>query len=327
MNKLVLVLAITTLAVTALGQIVSWVPPHAQLVGAYVYNATHFAYYKEGKAVYIAQEGLTFNGTKSEAQAVMQFLYSQCKYVAVEVKNVTLTGRGELWPSEVYCSQDGSSWLWLRLLPLRFAAYKGAVDFVNASITVYTPIGVFTGYVPAGWYLDRGTNTVFRLPGFNASLLAEIHKLQTAIAQLTAQLQAVSANNSQLSALLTQLSAKARELESQRKALEEAVRHRESVISALSAQLQAARAEADALRKQLEEARRENEALRARLAEINATYADKIRQLQLQLNQLSQMKLQAQEEEGGMGLLPILFIALIVIVGALVYIRKKRAEE
>ncbi|RFA93033.1 hypothetical protein [Pyrobaculum aerophilum] len=324
--KLQGIIALIMLAVAVFGQIVSWVPPHAQLVGAYVYNATHFAYYKEGKAVYIAQEGLTFNGTKSEAQAVLQFLYSQCKYVAVEVKNVTLTGRGELWPSEVYCSQDGSSWLWLRLLPLRFAAYKGAVDFVNASITVYTPIGVFTGYVPAGWYLDRGTNTVFRLPGFNASLITEIHKLQTVIAQLTAQLQAASANNSQLSALLTQLSAKARELESQRKALEEAVRHRESVISALSAQLQAARAEADALRKQLEEARRENEVLKAKLSQLNATYADKISQLQLQLNQLSQMKLQAQEE-GGPNLLPILFIALIAIVGALVYIRKKRAEE
>ncbi|WP_333638694.1 hypothetical protein [Pyrobaculum aerophilum] len=325
--KLLGIIALVTLVAAVFGQIVSWVPPHAQLMGAYVYNATHFAYYKDGAAVYIAQEGLTFNGTDAEAQAVMQFLYSQCKYVAVEVENITVIDGGELWPSEVYCSQDGSSWLWLRLLPLRFAAYKGDVDFVNASITVYTPIGVFTGYVPAGWYLDRGTNTVFRLPGFNASLITEIHKLQRAITQLTAQLQAVSANNSQLSALLTQLSAKANELESQRKALEEAVRQRESVISALSAQLQAARAEADALRKQLEEARRENEALRARLAEINATYTDMIQQLQAQLDQLSQMQLQAQPDEGGPNLLPLLFIALIAIVGALVYIRKKRAEE
>ncbi|WP_258870376.1 hypothetical protein [Pyrobaculum aerophilum] len=180
------IIALITLAVAVFGQIVSWAPPHAQLVGAYVYNTTHFAYYKDSVAIYITQDGLSFNGTEAEAQAVLQFLYAQCKYVAVDVKNITIIDGGELWPSEVYCSQDGSSWLWLRLLPLRFAAYKGAVDFVNATLTVHTPIGVFAGYVPAGWYLDRITNTVFRLPGFNASLITEIHKLQAAIAQLTA---------------------------------------------------------------------------------------------------------------------------------------------
>jgi hypothetical protein len=66
---------------------VSWIPPHAVLTQAYPMNATHFTAYVNNTTVYIAQAGLSFRGSPAEAQAVMQYLYSQCRYVAVDVLN------------------------------------------------------------------------------------------------------------------------------------------------------------------------------------------------------------------------------------------------
>jgi uncharacterized membrane protein (DUF485 family) len=67
---------------------VSWIPPHAALTQAYPVNATHFVTYVNYTAVYIAQAGLSFHGSPAEAQAVMQYLHSQCRYVAVDVLDV-----------------------------------------------------------------------------------------------------------------------------------------------------------------------------------------------------------------------------------------------
>jgi hypothetical protein len=83
-------------------------------------NATHFATYVNGSMVYVVQDGLSFRGSPSEAQAVMQYLYSQCKYVAVDVLNAAqISKNARLWLADVYCSTDGTRWLWLRWLPLR----------------------------------------------------------------------------------------------------------------------------------------------------------------------------------------------------------------
>ena len=58
---------------------VSWIPPHAALTQAYPVNTTHFTAYLGGTTAYITQAGLTFHGSPAEAQAVMQYLYSQCR--------------------------------------------------------------------------------------------------------------------------------------------------------------------------------------------------------------------------------------------------------
>jgi len=316
-------LLMLTLAVAvAFGQYVSWHPPHAVLTPAYLYNATHFAAYIDGKVVYIVQVGLSFHGSEAERQAAVQYLYAQCKYVAVDVLNVTAAEEGELWLADIYCSSDGRSWLWLRWLPPRFAAYSGYVEFVNAvNVTVTTPVGDFKDYVPAGWYLDPATKTVFKMPDTNITFLEEIRRLNAAVQLLKTQLQKGETNLTQASALIAQLKAQVESLEAQRRALEEAARQKESVITALNTNLQATRAENEALKKQLEELRRENNVLKSRLAELNKTYVAEVAWLEAELHS----RLQA-EEGGGFGLMPVLIAALVVVAAFIAY-RKKKAEE
>ena len=318
-------LVAVALAAIALGQWISWYPPGAYILPASPVNATHFSAYL-GKAVYIAQDGLSFVGSRAEAQAALQFLYSLCKYVAVDVKNATLIGRQrELWISDVYCG-NGTLWMPLRWLPLRFTAYAGSVEFINATnATVITPIGVFYNVVPAGWYYDPVTRAVFHIPQHNYTLVLELGKLYAQLSDLRRQLQAATQNKTALESAVAQLSAKIAELERQRKALEDAVRARDAQIQSLNAALQAAKNEAELLKRQLEAARAENAALKDRLQALNKTWASKVEQLQVQL---SQLQLQAAEKEGGgFNALPILALALAGVLAALFIYRKKRAEE
>jgi non-ribosomal peptide synthetase component F len=183
---------------------VSWIPPHAVLTQAYPINATHFTAYVNNTTVYIAQAGLSFRGPPAEAQAVMQYLYSQCRYVAVDVLNAVQISQGaQLWIADVYCSRDGSMWLWLRWLPLRFAAYSGYVQFVNATnATAVTPVGTFTNHIPAGWYLDPLTKAVFKVPETNLTLLSYAASLSEQLKALKAELERSRADASQLAAKL-----------------------------------------------------------------------------------------------------------------------------
>ncbi len=182
---------------------VSWVPPHAVLTQAYPMNATHFTAYVNNTTVYITQAGLSFHGFKTEAQAVMQYLYSQCRYVAVDVHDVLKTASVTLWLADVYCTSDGSMWLWLRWLPLRFTAYSGHVEFTNATnATAVTPVGTFTNYIPAGWYLDPATKTVFKIPEANLTLLTYVASLSEQLKALKAELERSRTNASQLAARL-----------------------------------------------------------------------------------------------------------------------------
>jgi regulator of replication initiation timing len=307
---------------------VSWIPPHAVLTQAYPYNATHFTAYVNDTTVYITQVGLSFRGSSAEVQAVMQYLYSQCRYVAVDVLNaVQISKNIQLWIADVYCSRDGSMWLWLRWLPLRFAAYSGYVEFVNATgATVATPVGTFTNYIPAGWYLDPATKTVFRVPQFNISLLAEVHRLNAALQRLMAELQRSEADMSQAAALIAQLKAQLEALDAQRRALEEALRQRESEVTALQANLRAAQAENERLRAQLAQLKAENDQLRAKLASMNQTIAKLNDQLSALKTQLA-VQLSTSEEEGVNPLMYVLFAALAGVIAALIIYRKKKAEE
>ena len=321
------------LAVPALAY-VSWLPPYARLVQAYPLNATCFDAYVNNSVVYIEQAGLSFNGSSAEAQAVLQYLYSQCRYVAVDVLNATRTANGGLWLADVYCSSDGSMWLPLRWLPLRFAAYIGYVEFVNAgNATAVTPAGTFTGYIPAGWYLDPATKTVFEIPGANLTLLAYVDRLSAQIKALEAQLEGAGANASRAASLVAQLEAQTASLDAQRRALEEALRQSESELAALQADLRAAQAENQALKAQLAQLSAENQALKAKLASmnetlasLNATYASQISALRAQLAaQLSNS--QPGLDVGSTPLMYVLLAALAGVVAALVVYRRRRAEE
>ena len=306
---------------------VSWIPPHAVLVKAYPMNATHFATYVNGSMVYVVQDGLSFRGSPSEEQAVMQYLYSQCRYVAVDVLNATQISETEqLWIADVYCTADGSMWLWLRWLPLRFTAYSGYIQFANATnATVATPVGTFTNHIPAGWYLDPATKAVFKIPEANLTILAYVDSLSAQLKALKAELDKSRANASQAASLIARLEAQAARLETQRRALEEALRQREAELAALQANLRAAQAENERLRAQLTQLKAENDQLKAKLASMNQTLAS--------LNdQLTALKTQLETrasggEEGANPLMYVLPIALAGVVAAFFIYRQKKAEE
>jgi len=303
---------------------VSWIPPHAVLTQASPMNATHFTAYMNNIMIYITQANLSFHGPPAEAQAVMQYLYSQCRYVAVDVLNAAHISQNEqLWIADVYCTADGSMWLWLRWLPLRFTAYSGHVEFVNATdATAVTPVGTFTNYIPAGWYLDPATKAVFKIPEANLTLLAHVANLSEQLKALKAEL-----NKSKADAdlLVARLEAQITRLEAQRRALEDALRQRESEVAALQANLRAAQAENDRLRSQLAQLKAENDQLRAQLASMNQTIASLNNQLSAVMTQLETW---TSGGEGGIDpLMYILPIALIGVIAALVIYRKKKAEE
>jgi len=306
---------------------VSWVPPHVMLVQAYPMNATHFITYVNYATVYITQAGLSFHGSPAEAQAVMQYLYSQCRYVAVDVLNATqISDTEQLWTADVYCSSDGTQWLWLRWLPLRFTAYSGYVQFANATnATVITPVGTFVNYIPAGWYLDPSTKAVFRVPEANLTLLAYIERLSEQLKALKAELNKSKADVNQTASLIAKLEAQLTALEAQRRALEEALRQRESEVTALQANLRAAQAENDRLRSQLAQLKAENDHLKTQLASMNQTLANLSNQL-ASLN--AQLAVQLSSgEEGPNPLMYVLFAALAAVAVAFVIYRKKKAEE
>jgi cell division protein FtsB len=306
---------------------VSWIPPHAVLTQVYPMNTTHFTTYVNNTTVYIVQEGLSFRGSLSEAQAVMQYLYSQCRYVAVDVLNAAQISETEqLWLADVYCTSDGSMWLWLRWLPLRFTAYIGHVQFVNATnAAVATPVGTFTNYIPAGWYLDPATKAVFKIPGANLTLLAYIDSLSAQLKALKAELDKGRAEANQTASLIAKLEAQAARLEAQRRALEEALRQREAEVAALQANLRAAQAENDRLKAQLTQLKAENDQLKAKLASMNQTIANLNNQLSAIKTQLAVQP--PSGEEGTNPLTYVLPIALAGVAAAFFIYRKKKAEE
>ena len=257
----------------------------------------------------------------------MQYLYSQCRYVAVDVLNAAqISQSAQLWTADVYCTADGSMWLWLRWLPLRFTAYSGYVQFTNATnATAVTPIGTFTNYIPAGWYLDPLTKAVFRVPEANITLLSYAASLSEQLKALKAELNKSKANVSQAASLIAGLEAQVARLEAQRRALEEALRQRESEVTALQANLRAAQAENDRLRSQLAQLKAENDRLKTQLASMNQTLAGLNDQLTSLKTQLAVQP--SGGEEGPNPLMYALPAALAGVITALVIYRKKMAEE
>jgi len=309
------------LGVFTLASLVSWHPPHALLVNAYPVNSTHFMAYVGGKAVYLKQVNLFFIGSPQEERAVLYYLSEACRYVAVDVHEMANSSNGfvEVWSGDLYCSPNGTMWLWLKWLPLRFSAYVSSIEFVDANITVHTPVGVFSSHVPAGWYLDTESKTVLRLPQANISLLQSYQQLQAELRQLQKVVDELAKNSSNAAALVAQLREKVAELQRQRGELEEALRQRESQIAALTSQLASARREAEELKRRLEEAQKELEKAMALLAELNRTNA-------ALRAELAQLLAEAGNVEGAQ--LPLPLLAAVVAAGGVVaYLLYRRSSS
>ncbi|MEM1663200.1 MAG: hypothetical protein QXD96_03655 [Pyrobaculum sp.] len=307
------------LPISVLGQLVSWVPPHAQLINAYVYNATVFTTAVGDKTVYIKQKGLDFDGLSDEHSAAVLYLQSICRFVAVDVlERQNASSWAELWIGDVYCTRDGESWLWLKWLPLRFSAYRGFVDFVNKSIEASTPVGRFVGYIPTGWYLDRLTKTVFKIEEVQIDLLYELRNFYTTVEQLREELKKALAEREASTAALRQTEAKVAALEETIKNLREALVQRESAIRLLQTNLAAARGESEYLRRQLEEARKELEAARRQLEEIEG----RLIEASIEAEKWKSMYLQLQTEGGGFDIF-IVVVAGAAAAAALLILRRR----
>jgi len=197
------------------------------------------------------------------------------------------------------------------------------VEFVNATnAAVTTPVGTFTGYIPAGWYLDPATKAVFKIPEANLTLLSYAASLSEQLKALKAELERSRYDASQL---LARLEAQLTALETQRRALEDALRQRESEVAALQANLRAAQAENDRLKSQLAQLKAENDHLKTQLASMNQTLAG----LDAQLSAMTaQLALQTSGGEEGIDpLMYVLFAALAGIIAAFIIYKKKKAEE
>jgi len=309
------------LGVFTMAGLVSWYPPHALLIGAYPVNSTHFTAQMGGKVVYLRQIGLSFLGSPQEERAVLYYLSEACRYVAIDVQEATNSSNdfAEVWSGDIYCSLNGTTWLWLKWLPLRFSAYASSIEFADANLTTYTPVGVFSGHVPAGWYLDIESKTVLRVPQANISLLQSYQQLQAELRQLQKVVDELTRNSSNAVALVAQLREKVAELQRQRRELEEALWLRESQIAALTSQLASARQEAEELKKRLEETQKELEKARALLAELNRTNAA----LHAELAQLSA---EVRTEESVQLPVPLL-VAVVVAGGIVAYILYRRRSS
>jgi len=314
-------LLVLLLGVFALAGLVSWYPPYALLVNAYPLNSTHFIAYVGDKAVYLKQVGLSFLGSSQEERAVLYYLSEVCRYVAINVQEVgnLSSDFAEVWSGDVYCSPNGTTWLWLKWLPLRFSAYASAIEFVDANITVYTPMGVFSSHVPVGWYLDVESKAVVRLPQTNISLLQSYQQFQAQLRQLQKAVDELTRNSSHVATLVAQLRERVAELQRQRGELEEALRLREAQIAALTSQLASARQEAEELRKRLEETQKELEKARTLLAELNRTNASLYAEL-------AKLSAEIRTEEGAQLPAPLL-IAVVVASGIIAYLLYRRRSS
>ena len=248
---------------------VTWYKPNYPIWFRGTYDVVVCSYTCEYRpaTIYVVQYGLTVvNPYTTEPGTIIiddiAFeVQSMCGHGAmVAPVNITVLNlTTQVWVSDVYCL-DGDQWFWLRWLPYRLPYFVNKVEFVNASgVKVVTPIGSFYNRVPAGWYLDPVSKAVFRIPGANLTLLAELQSvdrklqiLESQLASVRAELGAKSARLASANATIAQLAAALAQL------------------NATVAQLNASLAQARASSAQLSA---ENQALRAQLDALNATRA------------------------------------------------------
>ena len=244
----------------------------------------------EPATIYVVQYGLTMvnpyttelgNFSIIDVEGTVRYLCGHGAMVApinITVLNLTT----QIWVSDVYCLA-GDEWFWLRWLPYNSDYFVNKVEFVNASgIKVDTPIGSFYDRVPAGWYLDPVSKAVFKIPGANLTLLAELQSvegelwiLESQLASVRAELGAKSARLASANATIAQLAAALAQLNATVAQLNASLAQARASSAQLSAENQALRAQLDALN-----------ATRARLEAEAALYRSQLGTCQSQLDAL-----------------------------------------
>jgi predicted nucleic acid-binding Zn-ribbon protein len=269
------------------GAYLAWYPPYAVPMNLTLINVTWWSNYPiwfrgtydvvvcsgytceyKPATIYVVQYGLTVANplTTEVGTFAIEDLEGSIRYICrhgamVAPVNITVLNlTTQIWVSDVYCL-DYDQWFWLRWLPYYYPEYFiSKVEFVNASgIKVATPIGDFYDRVPAGWYLDPVSKAVFKIPGANLTLLAELQSVEGQLQVLESQLASVRAELGAKSARLASANATIAQLAA---ALAQ--------LNATVAQLNASLAQARASSAQLSA---ENQALRAQLDALNATRA------------------------------------------------------
>jgi len=122
--------------------------------------------------------------------------------MVVPIDIIELSPTTQIWISDVYCLYY-NQWFWLRLLPYELPGdVVGELEVVNASMYVDRLAGPSWPLVPAGWYLDPLTKTVFRIPSNNTAVMAELQKARERLPALEAELANKTAQLAQLNATI-----------------------------------------------------------------------------------------------------------------------------
>jgi predicted nucleic acid-binding Zn-ribbon protein len=175
---------------------------------------------------------------------------------------IVLDSNTQVWISDVYCLYY-NQWYWLRLLPYEAPLTRYLVrdaEFINntSGLLALTPVmGIPIDEIPAGWYLHPVTKEVFKLPGANLTLLAELQRAEKKIYELQRLLENKTALLASANATVAQLNETAAKLKA-------VIAQLNSTIARLNASLAEARGEAARLAA-------ENKALRIQLEELNTT--------------------------------------------------------
>jgi regulator of replication initiation timing len=172
---------------------------------------------------------------------------------------IVLDSNTQVWISDVYCLYY-NQWYWLRLLPYE-APLSGYLvrdaEFINntSGLLALTPVmGIPIDEIPAGWYLHPVTKEVFKLPGANLTLLAELqraerrmYELQSLLENKTALLASANVTIAQLNETVTRLKAVIAQLNSTIVKLEAALAEARGEAARLAAENQRLRAQLEAL--------------------------------------------------------------------------------
>jgi len=308
------------LALAAYAQIVGWHPPWITLVWAVPANATHFQTVYGGLSAYIVQDGLAFQGTKEENFAAQQLLAQICRYVGVDIKNMTADVYSIYITADIYCSPDGIRWAYLKWLALRIRAYRANVTLVGANLTASTPLGNFSGQLPEGWYADLNSRYTFRVPGDDFSPVewyyAQVEKSRAIIANLQSELE-------NKTAVISALEKQVESLRSELKAREGQLGELQRQLQACDAQLKNATAERRRLERLLQSTRGELEKL---VAELNATKS-KVQSYEAQIQSLMAQLREKAQEASAPSIPPYVITAVILIAAAVGYVIYKRRGQ
>jgi regulator of replication initiation timing len=299
-----------------------WKPEAIWFVGKYPVRVCDGGCRYELATIYVVQDGVRMDPLRVQRPRVIaEFIgwHIKNRYCALGTamvapnKIIELSPTTQIWISDVYCLY-GNNWFWLRLLPYIFKeelTVEGveAVEFRDTRVFVRVPAKPPGDYViPAGWYLDPATKRVFRIPGNDTAVMAELQMLRMRVSELEAELANKTARLAQLNATLIQLNATIAQLnvamaeardaparlaaENQRlKAQLEELNYTriqlETEANAYKSQLEALRA---SVATQLAQLTAENQALKVQLASMNETlarlneeYASQTAQLRSQL--------------------------------------------